>query len=60
MKAQQLKIALRNCGEIDPEKIQDYIAKDGYQALSHCLFDSDPRAVTETIKQSGLRGRGGG
>lgn len=60
MKAKQLKIALRNCGEIDPEHIQDYIARDGYQALGHCLFDSNPAAVIETIKQSGLRGRGGG
>ena len=58
MKAQQLKIALRNCGVIDPENIQDYITREGYLALASCL--SGPRdAVIETIKKSGLRGRGG-
>jgi NADH:ubiquinone oxidoreductase subunit F (NADH-binding)/NAD-dependent dihydropyrimidine dehydrogenase PreA subunit len=56
----QLKIALRNCGVIDPEQIQDYIARDGYQALGHCLFESTPQEVIQTIQKSGLRGRGGG
>jgi NADH:ubiquinone oxidoreductase subunit F (NADH-binding)/NAD-dependent dihydropyrimidine dehydrogenase PreA subunit len=56
----QRKIALRNCGIIDPEQINEYIARDGYQALSLCLFESTPAAVVQTVKASGLRGRGGG
>lgn len=60
MKAQQLKIALRNCGVIDPENIQDYIAREGYLALGKCLAGGSREAVVETVKKSGLRGRGGG
>ncbi|MDR0381202.1 MAG: NADH-quinone oxidoreductase subunit NuoF [Oscillospiraceae bacterium] len=56
----QLRIALRNCGVINPEVIDEYIAFDGYQALSHALTERTPAEIIETIKSSGLRGRGGG
>jgi NADP-reducing hydrogenase subunit HndC len=56
----QLRIALRNCGVINPEVIDEYIAYDGYKALSKVLTDMSPEQVIETIKKSGLRGRGGG
>lgn len=56
----QHRIALRNCGEIDPRNIDAYIAKDGYHALAKCLLEQTPEDVIETVKQSGLRGRGGG
>jgi NADH:ubiquinone oxidoreductase subunit F (NADH-binding)/(2Fe-2S) ferredoxin len=56
----QLRIALRNCGFIDPENIDEYIARDGYAALSGVLEQNDPLASIETVKKSGLRGRGGG
>ncbi len=55
----QTKIVLRNCGEIDPCCIEDYIARDGYQALAKVLTENDPDTVLETLKASGLRGRGG-
>jgi len=55
----QLKIALRNCGEIDPTKIDDYIARDGYKALTKVLTSMSPEAVVDEILRSGLRGRGG-
>jgi NADH-quinone oxidoreductase subunit F/NADP-reducing hydrogenase subunit HndC len=55
----QLRIALRNCGIIDPEDINEYIARDGYQALARVLGGMTPADVVETIKKSGLRGRGG-
>lgn len=56
----QLRIALRNCGVIDPEAIEEYIAFDGYKALATVLTEMQPEEVVEIIKQSGLRGRGGG
>ena len=56
----QLRIALRNCGVIDPERIDDYISRDGYLAIGKCLSDYTPREVIDMIKKSGLRGRGGG
>lgn len=56
----QKRVALRNCGVIDPEKIEEYIAFDGYQALAKCLTELSQDDVIEMIKQSGLRGRGGG
>jgi len=56
----QLRIALRNCGFIDPENIDEYIARDGYEAMAKCLTEMTPAQVTEIIKKSGLRGRGGG
>lgn len=55
----QTKVVLRNCGEIDPTRIEDYIAADGYQALAKVLTAKNPDAVLETLKTSGLRGRGG-
>ncbi len=56
----QLKIALRNCGFINPLNIEEYIARDGYQALAKVLTEKTPEQVVEDIKASGLRGRGGG
>lgn len=56
----QYRIALRNCGFIDPEAIEDYIEKDGYDALAKCLTEFTPEEVTQQIIKSGLRGRGGG
>lgn len=56
----QILIALRNKGIIDPEKIDDYIARDGYAALSKVLMRMKPEEVIAEIKKSGLRGRGGG
>ncbi len=56
----QLRIALRNCGFIDPENIDEYIARDGYEALAKCLTEMTPEQVIEIMKKSGLRGRGGG
>ncbi len=56
----QTLIALRNRGMIDPEKIDDYIARDGYQALAKVLTKMTPDQVLNEIKASGLRGRGGG
>ncbi len=56
----QIRIALRNCGVIDPEKIEEYIAFDGYKALAECLTFKTPTDVINEIKESGLRGRGGG
>ena len=55
----QFRIVLRNCGVINPEKIEDYIARDGYKALEKVLFEMTPEQVVEEIKKSGLRGRGG-
>ena len=56
----QLRIALRNCGFIDPENIEEYIARKGYFALADCLLNKQPLDVIDIIKRSGLRGRGGG
>ncbi len=56
----QMRIALRNCGFIDPESIDEYIARDGYKALADCLTEKSPQDVIEIVKASGLRGRGGG
>ena len=55
----QTRIALRNCGRINPENIDEYIAFDGYKALEKVLTEMTPESVIETMKQSGLRGRGG-
>ena len=55
----QLRIALHNCGRIDPENIDEYIAFDGYKALNKVLFEMTPDEVIQTILDSGLRGRGG-
>ena len=56
----QLRIALRNCGVIDPENIKEYIATDGYQALYKALTTMTPDEVIKEVLDSGLRGRGGG
>ncbi len=56
----QKRVALRNCGVIDPERIEEYIAFDGYKALGTCLTEYTPQQVLDIIKASGLRGRGGG
>ena len=56
----QLRVALRNCGVINPENIDEYIAMDGYFALAKVLKEMTPEDVIKTILDSGLRGRGGG
>ncbi len=55
----QMRLALRNCGLINPENIDEYIARDGYQALIKVLTKMEPQEVIDVIKASGLRGRGG-
>ncbi|HEY1803438.1 MAG TPA: NADH-quinone oxidoreductase subunit NuoF [Terracidiphilus sp.] len=57
---QQVHVVLENSGHIDPERIDDYIARDGYRALLTALNDMTPRGVIHQITESGLRGRGGG
>ena len=56
----QMRVALKNCGVIDPENINEYIAYDGYAALGKVLTEMTPEEVIKTVKDSGLRGRGGG
>jgi NADH:ubiquinone oxidoreductase subunit F (NADH-binding)/(2Fe-2S) ferredoxin/NAD-dependent dihydropyrimidine dehydrogenase PreA subunit len=56
----QVRVALRNCGIIDPENIDEYIAFDGYKAIEKVLTTMTPQETIELIKKSGLRGRGGG
>ncbi len=58
--AKQLRVALRNCGVINPDNIEEYIALDGYQALGKVLTEMTQEEVIQMIKDSGLRGRGGG
>jgi NADH-quinone oxidoreductase subunit F len=53
------RVVLENCGLVDPLSIEDYLARDGYQALRHCLEESAPEEIIETVSASGLRGRGG-
>jgi NADH:ubiquinone oxidoreductase subunit F (NADH-binding) len=55
----QMRIALRNCGIIDPESIDDYLSVRGYEALAKVLTEMKPEEVVATVKKSGLRGRGG-
>ena len=55
----QVRIALRNCGIIDPESIDDYLKRDGYKAIKKALNDLTREEVIDTMKESGLRGRGG-
>ncbi len=55
----QKRVLLKNCGLIDPENIDEYIAEGGYEALGKALFEMSPKNVIEEIKKSGLRGRGG-
>ena len=56
----QKRVALRNCGVIDPENLEEYIAFDGYMALAKCLTELTPDEVIDIVQRSGLRGRGGG
>lgn len=55
----QFRVVLRNCGFINPEDINEYIARDGYAALEKVLFEMSPDDIIEELKKSGLRGRGG-
>ncbi len=55
----QKRIVLENCGEIDPLNIDDYVARDGYQALAKCLASLSPEEILSAVSRSGLRGRGG-
>lgn len=57
--AKQTKIVLRNCGNINPEDINEYIAQDGYEGISKAVFEMTPQEVVQVMKDSGLRGRGG-
>jgi NADH:ubiquinone oxidoreductase subunit F (NADH-binding)/(2Fe-2S) ferredoxin len=58
-KSKEVRVVLRNCGQIDPENIEDYIAEEGYQALAKVLSTLTPDQVIEEVTRSGLRGRGG-
>jgi NADH:ubiquinone oxidoreductase subunit F (NADH-binding)/(2Fe-2S) ferredoxin/ferredoxin len=58
--SKQLRIALRNCGYINPDNIDEYIARDGYEALAKALTTMKPEEVITEVRTSGLRGRGGG
>ena len=55
----QVRIVLRNCGVIDPEKIDEYIARDGYAALAKVLTEMTPDQVVDEMRKAGIRGRGG-
>ncbi|WP_422486684.1 NADH-ubiquinone oxidoreductase-F iron-sulfur binding region domain-containing protein [Gudongella sp. DL1XJH-153] len=55
----QVRIAIENCGIINPERLEEYIEKDGYKALEKCLKELSQKDVVEEIRDSGLRGRGG-
>lgn len=57
--SKEVRVVLRNCGVIDPENIEDYIAEDGYQALGEVLTEYSPEQVIDIVLRSGLRGRGG-
>ncbi len=57
--AKEVRVVLRNCGKIDPENIEDYIAEDGYMALAKVLTEMTPEQVIDHVMSSGLRGRGG-
>ena len=58
-KAKEVRVVLRNCGKIDPENIEDYIAEDGYMALAKAVTEMTPEEVIGVVERSGLRGRGG-
>jgi len=58
--SKQVRIALRNCGQINPDNINEYIARDGYRALGTVLTANTPEEAVNIVKKSGLRGRGGG
>ena len=58
--SKQQRVVLSNCGKIDPEEIEEYIAKDGYEAVGRVLTNMEPQEVIDEVKDAGLRGRGGG
>ncbi len=58
--SKQKRVALRNCGSIDPEEIKEYIARGGYSSLEKAVYEMTPEQVIDEVKRSGLRGRGGG
>jgi NADH:ubiquinone oxidoreductase subunit F (NADH-binding) len=58
-RGKEIRVVLKNCSVIDPENIEDYIAKDGYQALASVVTQMTPEQVIDTVNRSGLRGRGG-
>ncbi len=58
-KQKEVRVVLRNCGKIDPNNIEDYIAEDGYMALARVVTEMAPEEVIQTVMASGLRGRGG-
>ncbi len=58
--AKQKRLVLKNCGRINPENIEEYVAVDGYEALITAIFDLTPEAIVQSVLDSGLRGRGGG
>ncbi len=55
----EVRVVLRNCGQIDPESIEDYLAVEGYRALGQVLDTLTPQQVLDVVAASGLRGRGG-
>jgi len=57
--SKEIRVVLKNCGKIDPENIEDYIAENGYEALGKVLSSQTPEEVISTVLKSGLRGRGG-
>jgi len=57
---QQMRVVMSGCGEIDPEKLDAYLAEDGFKAIEKCVKEMKPADVIEAVKKSGLRGRGGG
>ncbi len=57
--SKEVRVVLRNCGKIDPDNIEDYIAEDGYQSLAKVLTSMTPEQVIDEMLKSGLRGRGG-
>ncbi|HEY3291587.1 MAG TPA: NADH-quinone oxidoreductase subunit NuoF [Anaerolineae bacterium] len=57
--SKEVRVVLRNCGKVDPENIEDYIAEDGYEALAKVLTSMTPEQVIDEVLNSGLRGRGG-
>jgi NADH:ubiquinone oxidoreductase subunit F (NADH-binding)/(2Fe-2S) ferredoxin/Pyruvate/2-oxoacid:ferredoxin oxidoreductase delta subunit len=59
LRPKEVRVVLRNCGEIDPMNIEDYLAVDGYQALGKVIGEMTPEQVVDEVTQSGLRGRGG-
>ncbi|GAB4485957.1 MAG: NADH-quinone oxidoreductase subunit NuoF [Anaerolineales bacterium] len=59
LRPKEVRVVLRNCGQIDPMNIEDYLAADGYQALGKALTEMTPEQVIDEVSRSGLRGRGG-